>query len=103
LHGEGLVSQPDGAFHLEAMDAHGGLTNSTPDVARFLSAYRLNGKPDAGAMIGSLPGTFTLMLMRADGVALVALFNQRADTSGLDYFAIRKLLDEAAAAVREWP
>ena len=73
MHGEGLVPSPDGSFHLEAMDAHGGLIGSAPDLVRFLSRYRLNGTPALGkpvpdACFGALPGTFTMLMQRGDGV-----------------------------------
>ena len=108
MHGEGLVPSPDGSFHHEALDAHGGLIGSAPDLVRFLNAYRLDGtpaigKPSPGVFFGSLPGTFTMVLQRTDGVQIAALFNQRDDVSGLDYLVIRKLLDQAADLVSEWP
>jgi N-acyl-D-amino-acid deacylase len=93
------VPAPDGTFHLEAMDAHGGLTASAVDVARFLSAYT----PAAEVAFGSMPGTFTMALTRADGVGVVALFNRCKDSSGRDYFAIRELLNQAADSVVKWP
>jgi serine/threonine protein kinase/WD40 repeat protein/CubicO group peptidase (beta-lactamase class C family) len=102
------VPAPDGTFCLEAMDSHGGLTASAVDVARFLSAYTLSGEPAgarpvAGSSFGSMPGTFTMALQRADGVGVVALFNRRKDRSGRDYFAIRELMDRAADGVVRWP
>jgi hypothetical protein len=50
-----------------------------------------------------LPGTHTLIRQRADGVNIVALFNQRTDPSGANYEAIKDLLDGAANAVTTWP
>jgi CubicO group peptidase (beta-lactamase class C family) len=102
------VPAPDGTFYIEAMDAHGGLIASAPDVARFLNAYDVDGMPvagrkAAGSFFGSLPGTFTLGLRRADGVVIVALFNQRTDPSGLDYYQIREILGKAADGVDHWP
>jgi CubicO group peptidase (beta-lactamase class C family) len=98
---------PDGTFCLEAMDAHGGLVASPADVARFFQAYQFDGwparTPAAGAIFGSLPGSFTLALRRPDGVVMVALFNQRTDVSGRDYDLIRDLLNQAADRVARWP
>ncbi len=67
------------------------------DVARFVNAYRADGLPRAGkpattVMFGSLPGTWTVALLRGDGVSIVALFNRRTDPSGLDYAKIREIL-----------
>jgi WD40 repeat protein/CubicO group peptidase (beta-lactamase class C family) len=102
------VPDPDGGFCLESLDAVGGLTASAADVARFLAAYSLEGKPadrdpSAGAAFGSLPGTFTMALKRGDGVGVVVLFNQRTDPSGLDYFQIEGAMNRAADEVRHWP
>jgi len=41
----GLVPAPDGGFHLEAMDAHGGWITSAPDLARLLVAVDRLGEP----------------------------------------------------------
>ncbi len=114
-----LVAAPDGSFCLETISSAGGLIASAPDVARFLAAYQLNGEPvPAGPaekrgsgegprhwrwQTGSLPGTFTLALERADGVLLVALFNQRTDPSGLDYQTLRGILEQVADRIEQWP
>jgi N-acyl-D-amino-acid deacylase len=103
-----LVPAPDGTFHLEAMDAHGGLIGPADEVVRFLRAYRIDGrpvgdKPAPGVLFGSLPGTFTMLYQRADGVAVAALFNQRDDPDGHDPQEIRRLIDQAADGVKEWP
>jgi hypothetical protein len=52
---------------------------------------------------GSLPGTFTLVVQRPDGVNLAVLFNQRTDPSGLSYEDIEKVLNKAADGVKVWP
>ncbi len=75
---------------------------------RFLARFRLDGAPAAGdraadAFFGSLPGTFAVLIQRADGVVMAALFNQRADPSGLDYAAIRPSLDRTADSIQQWP
>jgi len=49
--------------------------------------------------VGSLPGTFGLMVRVRDGVGWVVLFNRRGDEFG----PIDGLLHHAAARVEEWP
>lgn len=96
------VRDPDGGFCLEAMDAHGGLIMSAPDLVRFLEKHWIDGQPrKAGeskgfSFFGSLPGTWTMALQRADGVNIAALFNQRTDPSGLGYEPIRDVMNRAA-------
>ncbi len=95
------VPAPDGTFYLEAMDAHGGLIASSRDVVRFLDAYWISGEPRQGkgrpgVAFGRLPGTFTMAMQRPNGVNVAVLFNQDADASGRDYFALQDLMREAA-------
>jgi CubicO group peptidase (beta-lactamase class C family) len=52
---------------------------------------------------GSLPGTFTLMVRRYDGLSWVALFNQRSDNAKLSDGALDAALHRAADAVATWP
>jgi len=52
---------------------------------------------------GSLPGTFTWLVRRWDGVSWVALFNQRSEQGRLPNEAIDAALHRAADAVKEWP
>ena len=52
---------------------------------------------------GSLPGTFTLLVRRWDGLSWVALFNQRAAGQQPSDNALDPALHRAADAVREWP
>jgi CubicO group peptidase (beta-lactamase class C family) len=97
----GKVPAPDGTFCLETMDSHGGLIGSASDLVRFLSAYWINGEPRQGngpeyGVIGSLPGAYTLLLQRPNGVNVAAFFNQRSDASGHDYGEIQNLIREAA-------
>jgi hypothetical protein len=99
---------PDGGFYIEAMEAHGGMIASGSAMAKFLEAYWMDGQPRTGdgqdwTFFGSLPGTHTLVRQRADGINIVALFNQRTDPSGANYEAIKDLLDSAANAVTTWP
>jgi hypothetical protein len=44
-----------------------------------------------------------MVMQRPDGVDLAVLLNQRRDPSGLDYFEIRRVMNEAADAVKSWP
>lgn len=52
---------------------------------------------------GSLPGTFTLLVRRFDGLSWVALFNQRSENAKLPDSAIDAALHRAANSVVEWP
>ena len=51
---------------------------------------------------GSLPGTYTLLVRRWDGLSWVMLFNQRSKDRKLDG-EIDPALHRAADAVKEWP
>lgn len=99
---------PYGPWHLEAMEAHGGLIASARAVAEFLDGYWMNGTPRSGngqswTFFGSLDGTWTMARQRSDGVNIVALFNQRSDPSGLKYDLIQGILDTAADGIAAWP
>lgn len=104
-----LVARGDGDFYLEAMDSHGGLIGSAPDLVRFLDAYWISGHPREGKVgqewthFGSLPGTYTMARQRKDGVNIAVLFNQRTDVSGKDYGEILRVLDRAIDSVTTWP
>jgi len=53
---------------------------------------------------GSLPGTFTVLVRRWDGLSWVALFNQRSEGKSMPPSdAIDGLLHEAADRVAQWP
>lgn len=103
------VPDPDGGFYLEAMDAHGGLIASAPDLVKLFDVYWMNGsvrKPGDAASFkhfGSLPGTWAFVRQRDDGVTIAALFNQRTDPSGLSYNPIENVLNAAAKGVKQWP
>lgn len=106
ITGSGNVPVPDGGFNLEAMDSCQGLVCSAPDLARFLNAYWLNsGQPRKGGagepslVNGGLPGTWSVARQRADGVNIVALFNQRHRRPE----SINDMLNLAADEVKEWP
>jgi len=53
--------------------------------------------------VGSLPGSYCLLVRRWDGVNWCALFNRRDDPSGLTYHGIDGSLHAAADAVSDWP
>lgn len=104
----GNVSCAYGCWDLESMEAHGGMIASGRAVAEFLQGYWISGQPRTGngqswAFFGSLDGTWTMARQRADGVNIVALFNQRSDPSGLPYDAIQGMLDNAADSITNWP
>lgn len=52
---------------------------------------------------GSLPGTYTLLVRRADGLSYAALFNQRSEDWKKGDEAIDPILARAAATVTVWP
>lgn len=52
---------------------------------------------------GSLPGTFTLLVRRWDGLTWAALFNQRSEDGKLPDGDIDPALHRAAAGVKQWP
>jgi len=52
---------------------------------------------------GSLPGTYTLLVRRWDGLSWAVLFNQRSDDDNLPDNEIDPALHRAANAVTEWP
>jgi hypothetical protein len=103
------VPWPDGGFHLEAMDSHGGLIASAPDLVKFLQAYWMNGSPrKAGEstsyiFTGSLPGTYTFMTQRPDGINIAVLFNQRGSGSDPEYDEIQGLLTKTTDGIKAWP
>jgi CubicO group peptidase (beta-lactamase class C family) len=62
--------------------------------------------PNGGANYwhnGSLPGTFTLLVRRHDGLAWAVLFNQRSSDPKLPDGDLDRALHRAADAVAEWP
>src|SRR2546426_2733519 len=52
---------------------------------------------------GSLPGTYTLLVRRHEGVSWAILFNQRSDDKKLPDSEIDPALHRAAKAVTDWP
>jgi len=61
--------------------------------------------PEAGVpvVVSSLPGTYTLLVRRHDGVSGAILFNQRSDDKKLPDSEIDPALHRAADAVNDWP
>lgn len=90
------VEHPDGGFHLEAMDSHGGWIASAIDTARF--ARFANPRPYGTSWFhnGSLRGTWTRVETNGD-VTVAVLFNSRAD------FETDEMIDRAIGGVRVWP
>ncbi|HLX60747.1 MAG TPA: serine hydrolase [Planctomycetota bacterium] len=98
---EAQVPAPDGTFFLEAMDSHGALIASSPDLCKFMNAYWISGEPRKGTgqswvHFGSLPGTFSMASEYGNGVNVACIFNQRTDKSGLDYEKINDMMGNAA-------
>lgn len=52
---------------------------------------------------GSLPGTFTLLMRRSDGLSWAVLFNQRSSDPKLPDLAISPALHKAADSITDWP
>ena len=52
---------------------------------------------------GSLPGTYTLLVRRWDGIVFAALFNQRSDNWQNGDAALDPALNRAVNSVTEWP
>jgi N-acyl-D-amino-acid deacylase len=145
----GMVPWPYGAFHLEAMDAHGGWLASAVDLVRFTTALsdaehspllksttiktmlsppeppaernkegklhdyfygcgwqvRPQGPPGKVNFWhgGSLPGTWTLLVHRWDGLSWAVLLNQRSGRGGPSDGELDPAMHRAAAGVKEWP
>jgi CubicO group peptidase (beta-lactamase class C family) len=52
---------------------------------------------------GSLPGTYSLLVRRFDGIGWAVLFDQRDDPSAKSYDDIDPLLEDTANKVKTWP
>ncbi len=119
-HGGWLASAVDLARFAAAFDPTGNYPLLKPEFVEQTFASPISEPTDSyyggGWMVrpagasrntwhnGSLPGTYTFMVRRHDGLNWVALFNQRDDPwSRLSYEPIDGLLHQAADAVREWP
>lgn len=98
------IPYPDGAFHIEIMEAHGGLIMSPQAYMKFLEHYWISGRPRDNTnqnwtFFGSLPGTYTLGRQNNDGWNFVVFFNQRKDENFNDYSDIRIILDEISEKI----
>jgi CubicO group peptidase (beta-lactamase class C family) len=128
-HGGWLASAVDLARFASTLDASGSSCLLKPETCRWLyepPAPPVNRKQDGSLTSvyyacgwdvrplgtagqanywhnGSLPGTFTMLVRRGDGLAWAVLFNQRSEDSKLSDNAIDAALHRAAAAVAEWP
>ena len=128
-HGGWLASAPDLARFAATLDTPGGDTCLKPDTRRILYeppappvsrdpdgslaghfygcgwVVRPGGKegPAGYSHNGSLPGTFTLLVRRLDGISFAVLFNQRSESSSLPDAAIQPALHRASDAVARWP
>ncbi len=101
------VPCPDGGYHLEGIGAAGELVGTTRTLLSFADDYRVTGEPRVEGdgpyvYFGSLPGTFTMLEQRRDGVDVAVLFNRRG-TTPTSFADIRGTLGTAIDAVDEWP
>ena len=90
------VYMPDGGFHLEAMDSHGGWIGSAIDTARFL-AYA-NPRPHRNSHGGALWGTRTHV--RKIGDVTVAVFMNLWTPKEANFST---LINDAVNDVDKWP
>ncbi|QDT52266.1 Esterase EstB [Caulifigura coniformis] len=103
------VRAADGSYIAEALDSHGGLIASAPHLLKVLDAYWIDGPPRRPGErreyrhLGSLPGNFSVMIQRQDGVNIVCNFNQRTDPAVKGDEGIVKLLNDVADSIRDWP
>lgn len=90
------VYMPDGGFHLEAMDAHGGWLGSAIDITRYL-AFAKPG-PIKKSHGGALWGTRTFV--KTKGGITVAIFMNLWTPNEANF---SKLIDDSIAEVNKWP
>lgn len=100
------VPWPDGAWHLEAMEAHGGLISTTRALLAFADAYWFTGLPRSGngqdwVSFGSLDGTFSMLRWRPDGINIAVMVNSR--DFGPNHEDIWPQLDAVAESIETWP
>ena len=102
--GVGVVPVPYGGFNLEAMDAHGGWVASVVDLLRFEKAWVAPPAQGAWYQEGGLPGTTSIMVRTATGLAWVAVFNARETRPGSRFQAeFGDVLRQAVNGVTAWP
>jgi WD40 repeat protein/CubicO group peptidase (beta-lactamase class C family)/Flp pilus assembly protein TadD len=107
------VPLTDGGLPYESL-AGLGLTGTAPDLARFLSRHRLDGRPagdptppggiwrnSAVEMTTALPGTFGFTRLLPGGAYLVFLADRSVDLKQVPRFYDR--LNAAAQRVKFWP
>jgi N-acyl-D-amino-acid deacylase len=102
--GIGPVPVPYGGFHLEAMDAHGGWVASVVDLLRFEKAWVPPPAQGYWYQEGGLPGTTSIMVRGATGLAWVAVFNAREMRPGSRFQAeFGDDIRQAVVGVTAWP
>ncbi len=94
----------DGGFHLSALGGAGELVTDTRTLLTFLRDHPVDGFATAEdyphePAFGSLPGTFTMLHEREDGVAVAVLLNRR----GRGYGSIAEVVGSALDDVDAWP
>lgn len=99
---------PDGAWDIEFRESLGGWAFTARTYTKFLTEYWISGIPRIGngasyTFFGSQSGTRAVARQRPDGISYTAIFNQRADASGLSYTLIDDLLDAAIDTITTWP
>jgi len=94
----------DGGFSLQALGGAGELVTNTRTLLTFLRDYPVDGFATAEdyphePAFGSLPGTFTMLHERADGVGVAVLLNRR----GRGYGSVAEVVTQAVDDVDAWP
>ncbi|HOS94828.1 MAG TPA: serine hydrolase domain-containing protein [Armatimonadota bacterium] len=93
-----LFARPDGPAGYEA--------DGTAKAAYYADGWLVRPTADGRANHwhnGSLPGTYSLLVRRHDGLNWAVIFNQRTCPEGLDVEVIDPALHMAADAVKRWP
>lgn len=99
------VSHPDGGFHIEAMDAHGGWIASANDIARFATLTNPYDRTD-WQHLGALTGTSSLIMKRGD-ISVAILMNARMKRKTKhrkdQVLSLVSLAEKGLADVKQWP